>query len=133
MSGSEPGAPPGRSSLPLGLKLAVNRLAPALRFATPLRVTAKRPTGGPPLPGGSLGPAAPKPTEKGVTVMWSIDMRTAANKPAALVFVFDEKHVLRWTGPTLIGALRCLAEWGQEVVEMDVDSAIFFFGPREAD
>jgi len=61
--------------------------------------------------------------------MWTIDMRAAANDPAPMVFIFDDEGVLRWSGPAFMEALRYLAEWGQAKVQIDVDSAIFFFGP----
>jgi len=61
--------------------------------------------------------------------MWKLDVRQAANEPHTLVFVCDEEGVLRWSGPTLLNAFRFLAEWGQVEVVVDVDSAIFFFGP----
>lgn len=64
--------------------------------------------------------------------MWTIDMRGEENEPKRLIFVFDDEDVLRWSGPTLLGALRYLAEWGQVRVEIDVDSAIWWFGPEDA-
>jgi len=44
--------PPGVLRLPAGLRRVVNRQAPVLRFAPALRVTARRPAGGPAVPGG---------------------------------------------------------------------------------
>jgi len=41
----------GSGSVPAGLRRAVNRRAPVLRFASAFQVTARRPPGGPPLSG----------------------------------------------------------------------------------
>lgn len=63
--------------------------------------------------------------------MWAIEMRGADSPSQRLVFVLNDDGVLQWSGPTIIGALRHLAEWGQEQATIDVDSAIWFFGQDE--
>ena len=60
--------------------------------------------------------------------MWKLDVRQAANEPHTLVFVCDEKGVLRWSGPTLLNAFRFLADSGQVEVVVDVASVIAIAG-----
>ncbi len=64
--------------------------------------------------------------------MWKLGIRSVKVGVPKLVFVFDDDAALRWSGPTLLGAMRYLAEWGRERVEIDVDSMIFYLGPEDA-
>ena len=60
--------------------------------------------------------------------MWTIKVGGPMEDSHCLVFLLDETGTVRFSGPTLIEALRHLAEWGQEEAVLDVDSAIFFLG-----
>jgi len=60
--------------------------------------------------------------------MFTLDFRGGVSGEQRLIFIVDDEGVLRWSGPTLIGAMRYLAEWGQEHVIFDVDSTIWFLG-----
>ena len=65
--------------------------------------------------------------------MWTIKIGGPPEDSHCLVFLLDETGTVRHSGPTMIGALRYLAEWGQEEAVLDVDSAIFFFSAGSQD
>jgi len=60
--------------------------------------------------------------------MWRLDFRGGADEAPRLIFIVDDDGVLRWSGPTILAAMRYLAVEGQEMVLFDVDSAIWFLG-----
>jgi len=63
--------------------------------------------------------------------MWKLHVREATDAARSLVFIFDDQGELRWSGKTLLGAYRFLAEWGQPEVVTDVDSLLWKLGTDE--
>jgi len=64
--------------------------------------------------------------------MNTIQFRGSKHGNKRMVFVFDDQDVLRWSGPTLLEAMRFLAEWDQAQVAFDVDSAIWYLDETDA-
>jgi len=62
--------------------------------------------------------------------MYRIHFGELIGEPNRKVLVSDDAGVVTWSGQTMIGALRHLADWGQGTALIDVDGAIWFFGPE---